>query len=94
MSTSGVAAAHLHRAPSGEHDADPRPARPIVFGDPQPQLGASLIASNTAAMPTDISVAAVQLMRPGALTGDSGTNSPVATAATTAATSGTQNSQW
>src|SRR6185295_12030378 len=72
----------------------PKAVRPIVRAEPQPQLGASLIASSTAARPAESRAAASQLMRLGALIGDSGTNRAVATAATTTATSGTQNSQW
>ncbi len=61
--------------------------------EPQPQVGAWLTASSTAASPADSSAAALQLIRPGALIGDSGTNSAVATVATITATSGNQNSQ-
>src|SRR6185437_4030505 len=72
----------------------PKAVRPIVRAEPQPQRGAWLIASSTAARPAESRAAASQLMRLGALIGDSGTNRAVATAATTTASSGTQNSQW
>ena len=45
-------------------------------------------------MPIVISAAASQLTRPGTRTGDSGMKRHVATAASTIATSGIQNSQW
>jgi hypothetical protein len=93
MSTSGSrlrSSTHTH-SPSTTR---PATARPSVRTEPQPQLGASLIASSTAARPTESSAAAVKLIRLGALIGDSGTKRAVATAATTTVTSGTQNSQW
>src|SRR5258708_11554028 len=81
------------RAIETAENARPTRIRPIVFGDPQPHLVVSLIASSTVEMPIVISAAAGQLIRPGTRTGDSGMNRQVATAAISVATSGIQNSQ-
>src|SRR3954471_19022434 len=65
-----------------------------VLPEPQPQVLVSLIEISTITRPADISAAAFQLMCPGDLIGDSGTNTWVAMVATMIATSGSQNSQW
>ncbi len=64
-----------------------------VFAEPQPHTVVSLTATRTSVMPTPISAAATQLMRPGTRTGDSGTNRQAQIAASTMITSGTQKSQ-
>ncbi len=92
MSISGVAlrtSTAIQQAPT----AIPAASSPSVFGDPQPQVVVSLIASRIADMLIVISVAAVQLILPGARTGDSGMNRHVKKAATTVNASGIQNSQ-
>ena len=93
MSISGLSL----RTSTSTHSAETaRPAAIIarVLGDPHPQVVVSLIASSTVDIPTVISAAASQLMRPGVRTGDSGMKRHVATAAMIVATSGIQNSQW
>ena len=90
MSISG-SALRASTAIQPQQTSRPAPSRPSVLGEPQPQLVVSLIASSTAVMPVLISTAAVQLIRPGTRTGDSGTNRHVHTAATTIRTSGSQN---
>ena len=57
--------------------ASPAASRPIVRGEPQPQVVVSLIAIRTVEIPIVISAAASQLMRPGTRTGDSGMNRQV-----------------
>ena len=69
-------------------------SRPITRLEPQPQTGASLSATSSATSQPDSSTAGSQEMRPGVRTGDSGTSSIAATAATTVRISGSQNSQW
>ena len=93
MSISGLSL----RVSTNTHSAEiarPTAIIPRVFGDPQPHVVVSLIASSTVDMPAVIRAAASQLIRPGVLTGDSGMKRHVATAATIVATSGIQNSQW
>src|ERR1700729_2942773 len=68
--------------------------QPRVFDEPQPHVVVSETASSTTEMPIVISAAATQLTLPGTRTGDSGIKRQVATAASTVATSGSQNSQW
>ena len=70
--------------------ARPTASRPSVFGEPQPQVVVSLIASSTIEMPIVIRAAASQLTRPGTRTGDSGMKRQVATAAMTVATAGSR----
>src|SRR4051794_22113531 len=77
----------------------PRTSRPrampvSVLPEPQPHVVVLVIEIRTITRPADISAAAVQLMWPGDLIGDSGTKTWVATVAATIATSGSQNSQW
>ena len=71
-----------------------RARRPRTFGEPHPQLGASLTPRRRATSQPDSSTAAGQLIRPAVLTGDSGTNSCAQMAARTMMTSGIQKSQW
>jgi hypothetical protein len=64
------------------------------LADPHPHLVVSLTAMRITVRPTDMRIAAGQLIRAGTLTGDSGTKTRVQTSAMTIATSGNQNSQW
>jgi len=92
MSTSG-SLLRASTATQTAHTTSPPASRPIVLIEPQLQTVASLTASRAAEMPTVISAAAAQLMRPGTRTGDSGTNRQVKTPAATITISGIQNSQ-
>src|SRR4051794_1371629 len=80
MSTSGsgeLISSRIHK---------PRTTRPTampvrVLPEPQPQVVVLVIEISTITRPADISAAAVQLMWPGDLIGDSGTKTCVATVA-------------
>ena len=93
MSISGVAACSsaVTQAPASTTAAA---SRPITRADPQPQDGAWLSATSSAASQADSSTAGSQLIRPGLRTGDSGTKIMAAIAAATVRISGSQNSQW
>src|ERR1700722_11753074 len=72
--------------------ARPAASRPIVRADPQPQPVVSVTAISVRVIPILISSAAGQLTLPLVRTGDSGTNSQVASADSAIGTSGIQNS--
>src|SRR5437763_2720951 len=57
--------------------SSPKPSSDTVRVDVQPQLVVSVTASSTDVIPTLISAAASQLIRPGTRTGDSGMNRQV-----------------
>ena len=61
---------------------------------PQPHIGAYEMASRPVTSQADMRRAPSQLMRPGARTGDSGTNTKVATVAMADMIIGIQKSQW
>ena len=65
--------------------------RPITRPEVQPESGAVLSASRRETRPADSRTAASQLMRPGCLTGDSGTNRCAASAASATTIAGIQN---
>ncbi len=93
MSTSGCE----ERVSLRTHDASstrPSAKQPSVLDESQCQFTAWLIATSTATRPADISAAPVQLTRPGVRTGDSGTNTRVATVAATTGINGSQNRKW
>src|ERR1700677_1728785 len=93
MSTSGLLARTSTVIQTSEI-ARPTAIRPSARADPQPHVVVSDTAIRTVDMPIVISAADSQLMRPGTRTGDSGLKRQVATAASTVAISGIQNSQW
>ena len=68
--------------------------RPRTLGEPQPHEFPSLSASSRATSQTESSTAGTTGRRPGVRTGDSGTNSSAAVAATAVAIIGSQNNQW
>ena len=72
--------------------ARPAASRPIVRADPQPQPVVSVTAISVKVIPMLISSAAGQLTLPLVRTGDSGTNSQVASADSAIGSSGIQNS--
>ena len=90
MSTSGSAERDSARTQAAS-STSPTANSPITRGESQPHVGASLKPSRIATSQPDSSDAPSQLTRPGLRTGDSGTNSQVATSASTTATSGIQN---
>src|ERR1700733_11387790 len=70
------------------------PSRPMTDALPQPHVGAYEMASRPVTSQADIRPAPSQLMRPGARTGDSGTNTKVAIVAVADMIIGIQKSQW
>jgi hypothetical protein len=66
---------------------------PITDTDPQPQTGASLIATNSRTSQTDNSTAPPQLIRPELRSADSGTTTKQAAAVAATRMPGIQNSQ-
>ena len=93
MSTSGCferASAQTQRAASTPASA----SNPIVFGEPQPQVGASLTATSSAISQPESSAAPAQWTLPGARIVDSGIRKIDATVEISVTTSGIQNSQW
>ena len=93
MSTSGSRerdSAAIHATTSTSESAN----RPITRAEPQPQVGPWLAPSSSATSHDERRAAPTQFTRPPGLSGDSGTNRCVATAATTVGMSGSQKSQW
>ncbi len=66
----------------------------MTDASPQPHVGAYEMASRPVTSQADIRPAPSQLMRPGARTGDSGTNTNVAIVAVADMIIGIQKSQW
>ncbi len=92
MSISGVAA--RNSASTQPAASTTPPARsPTTRPELHPQPGASLSATRSATSHADNSSAGSQPIRPGARTGDSGTNRTAHTAAMTVRIIGSQNSQ-
>ena len=89
MSTSGSLERDSARTQAAS-STSPIANRPITLGEVQPQVGAWLKPSRMATSQPDRSDAPSQFTRPGLRTGDSGTNSHVATSASSTATSGIQ----
>ena len=93
MSTSGSIARDSLRNHSSASTA-PASSRPSSRALAQPHDEPSLTAISTHTSHAESIPAPSQLMRPGVLTGDSGTNRTVAVTASATAISGNQNSQW
>ncbi len=89
MSTSGWSDRDSLRTQNAS-STTPIAMQPIVFDESQCQVAVSLTAISTAASPSDIRAAPVQLTRPGTRIGDSGTNKCTRTVAATIGISGSQ----